>query len=494
MGQERLGASSDVIVCGGGLSGFSAAVTALEAGAAVTLVEKAPEIGGSTVLSTGVVWTFASYEYLRESIPFGDPLLQFLVYDTVADGRNWLARQGVTFGPEESLLGHGRGQIMNPNQAIAALQAKFLELGGTLLVRTPLLSLLEEQGVIVGIRTRRDGQAIEMHSTAVVLATGGFQGNPELLSRYVLADSSNVVLRANPWSTGDGLMAATDAGAAVTSGLGAFYGHALAAPPASYTALTFGDVSQFYGQLAIAINLEGERFADESDGLGEEILNQRLAQQPKGRGYYIVDAKILRARPIDGLDLVTKPMIDRSRDAGAAIIQADTLGELCARLSEAGLPAARVQRTIEEYNRAAVSGEGRELKPPRRRQHAPLAEAPFVAIEVQAAITFTMGGLAIDEEGRVLRRAGSSSPLAPVPETRAFMEHESECLSIGASYQQMSIPGLFAAGCDSGNISHFGYMGGLATALTTGRVAGRSAASFAKGSAEVRRSHSRSGT
>lgn len=469
-----------VVVCGSGLSGFAAAVTCLEAGVPVTLVEKAPETGGTTVLSGGLIWTFADYEKIREEIPDGNPILQYLVHDEVAEGRAWLEGIGAKLGPEETLLGHGWGRIMDPPQAINVLHRRFAELGGELLLETPMTSLLQENGTVTGIRVLRDGRPVDMPASAAILATGGFQGNPELVSRYIVPEAANLLLRANRWSTGDGLLAAQGVDAAVTSGLNNFYGHALTATPARYGKLEFRDVSQYYGQAAVAVNLDGERFADESAGLGEEILNQQLARQPKGRGYYIIDSSILRSYPIEGLEVVTKAMIDRARAAGADMVEAGSIEDLCSRLGEKGLPPKRLLQSLRGFNEAVTAGDGVNLKPPRRRLQTPLAEPPFYAVAVQAAITFTMGGIAIDEEARVLRRQGSSALQAPLPESRGLTEREGESLVIGTDHREMTIPGLYAAGCDAGNISHFGYMGGLATGLTTGRVAGRSAAAHSR--------------
>jgi len=65
-----------------------------------------------------------------------------------------------------------------------------------------------------------------------------------------------------------------------------------------------------------------------------------------------------------------------------------------------------------------------------------------------------------------------------VPVERAYAQNDGTSLAIGDNYRHMPIQGLFAAGNDAGNISHFAYMGGLASALTTGRMAGRQAAAF----------------
>ena len=468
-----------VIVCGGGLSGLTAAVTALESGVPVTLLEKGPELGGNTALSGGMIWTFAEYEKARAAIPDGDPVLQWLVYDNIDEARTWLASQGAVLGPDQVCHeGIGRGRQMQPPQAIAALAGRFAALGGELCLESALDSLVARNGAIHGVRVAREDRIEDQPARAVVLATGGFQGNPELLSRYVIRDPDNLFLRSNPWSTGDGFLAATQIGASASRGMDNFYGHALAAPPAKFSKLQYRDVSQHYGQQSIAVNLLGERFADESDGNTEDTLNQRLGHQPQGKGFYIIDQELMACDEPHASGIVTRVVVERARAAGAPVVVAPTLDALCRELARFGLPEQRLFREITEFNRMIESGRADELKPARLRHRKSLCRAPFHAVGVKASITFTMGGLQLDERARVLRRTGGSSPSAAVPATRAFTETDALCIAIDQEYRQTAIAGLYAAGCDTGNISHFEYMGGLAPALATGRVAGRSAAGY----------------
>jgi succinate dehydrogenase/fumarate reductase flavoprotein subunit len=239
-------------------------------------------------------------------------------------------------------------------------------------------------------------------------------------------------------------------------------------------------MSQHYGQQSIAVNLLGERFADESDGNTEDTLNQRLAHQPQGRGFYIIDGELLSCDEPHASGIVTRVIVERARSAGAPVVAGETLAELCARLAAFGIPEKRLLRAITEFNQLVESGRADELKPARLRHRRSLRRAPFVAVGVKASITFTMGGLQVDDRARVVRRTGSSSPAAPMPATRAFSESDDLATAIGTDYRQTAIAGLYAAGCDVGNISHFEYMGGLAPALATGRVAGRSAARYVK--------------
>jgi succinate dehydrogenase/fumarate reductase flavoprotein subunit len=469
-----------VAVFGAGLAGLSAAITALEAGARVTLGEKGPAPGGSTLLSGGLVWTFADLTELTAAIPDGNPLLQQLVFDEIGASRQWLAGLGVRFTTQEPdpELAHagwagvtgepginGLGQQLEPAQAIEALTGRFEQLGGTLRLETSLDELVVADGAVAGARViSADGQPDEVRADAVVLATGGFQGNPELLTSYITSPD-HLYLRSNPWSTGDGLLAATAVGAGVTAGLDTFYGHALIAPPGRFTMTSFGDVTQGYGQGAVAVNERGERFADESEGTGEEVLNQRLARQPGGRGWYLIDEDVATLARHPGKP-VTRVVLDRARSHGGPVVVADSLPELAGQLGETfGVPPQVLLNTIEAYNAiCADPAAARQLsQPPRTRFRFPLRRPPFYAVAVKASITATMGGLAVDDRMRVLRRSASSSAIA-------------QSITDLRDYREVAVPGLLAAGGDVGNISRFSYLGGLATALVTGRTAGRTAA------------------
>jgi hypothetical protein len=266
-------------------------------------------------------------------------------------------------------------------------------------------------------------------------------------------------------------------GAAVSPGLGNFYGHALLAPPARYTKFQLRDASQYFGTLAVALNVRGHRFADENAGQEDE-LNQHLAQQPGAKGVYIIDDARIDFPPLPHSESTPRTMLARARSLGASVIEAASLEELCKSLDPMGFPWQPALRTLQEYNAAMTSGGFDLIYPRRSRYREPLIKPPFRAVVVQAGITFTMGGLAIDERGRVLSRAGSSSLFSTPPVERAYVELDDGVQALGDDYRQMPIRGLYAAGNDAGNVSHFRYMGGLASALTIGRAAGKDAARF----------------
>ncbi|MFC0534035.1 FAD-dependent oxidoreductase [Phytohabitans kaempferiae] len=461
---------TDVIVCGGGVAGLAAAVRAATAGADTLVLEKAPRLGGSALLSNGTLWTFADPERAARLMPGADHLLQETVIAEAAATLDWIAGLGVPLGATVDMV-HGTGRSVDPAGLVDLLRARLLGLGGRIELRTPLRTLTPDP---TAGASPRAGFTVngEWNAPAVVLATGGFQGNPELLTRYGIAPD-HVYLRASPWSTGDGLLAALALGAATTAGLDGFYGHAMlaalaAAAPQDMSASSaafgpreFREVSQYFGPLSYAVGLDGRRFTDESAGTGEESLNEALARRPGGRGYYLGDARVLATDALPGR-LATRTIVERAAAKGAAVT-APTLDSLAAALADHGVPAAALLDTVHAVNRAGATGGWGDLYPPRARHRYGLTEPPFFAVAVKASLTFTTGGVAVDHEQRVLDRAASTSPIGTL-------------VTDPADVDPVPIPGLYAAGCDVGGLSHAGYFGGLLPALVTGRRAGTNAA------------------
>jgi hypothetical protein len=211
--------------------------------------------------------------------------------------------------------------------------------------------------------------------------------------------------------------------------------------------------------------LDGKRFVDESVGTGEEVLNLAIATQPQATAIYIIDATV--ANTPGPLGVLPKVAIERARESGGPVIEAPTLELLAKGLQAWGVPPDVALHTLRDYNSAVQSGASGGLLPPRSKNASPLQAAPFTAMAMRAAITFTCGGLQTDLDMRVLRRAATTSSLSLI---RADV----------SELRFTAIPKLYAAGCDIGGASTRGYLGGLATALVTGRIAGEAAASNAK--------------
>ena len=452
---------ADLVIVGAGMAGLSAAVRATRHGADVLLVEKGARAGGSLRLSAGLVWTYDTVASARENVPRGRPGLQRLVVENLDDRFAWLDSLGVTVREPPVELptgdvvsaptpGANCGKI-DPEEYVDTMLDHVREGGGRVRFETPMTRLRTDDGRVVGIAARGPDGPVRVEADAVLLATGGFQGSEEMLQQHVTARVENLWLRSNPQSTGDGLRAARDAGATTTRGMDTFYGHNLAAPPATVTPDRFLDLTQYYGPFAVALDRGGERFTDESETDLEHTLAQDTASRAGGRAFYVVDADLYDDEVFSMGHVGT--IVERSADAGAEVLRAATLDDLRERFYEAGVDGDRAIETIREFNEAMSAGRADRLDPPRRDHARPIDSPPFHAVAVQPGITFTMGGLAVDGGMRVLLAAGNRSALAVDEDT---------------DREKRSIPGLYAAGVDIGGVNDRHYMGGLAQALVTG--------------------------
>ena len=431
------------IIVGGGLAGLVAALSAAELGARVTLFEKGARLGGSLVYSSGYVWSYKDLPTFRREAPGGDVTLQSLILERLEDGLGWLEERGVPALTRDTGNPLTFGARLDPERTVTTLADLIAASGGQILLGAALRSLQRGPGGrIQGVRVSSGGEQWVERADAVILASGGFAGNPDLVERHITRGTGRMRLRAHPWSTGDGFLAALEAGALASAGLDEFYGRNLPAPPARFTPEDFVEASQLYGRYAAAINRNGERYADEAADWSETALTRATARQPNLRAWYLVDAAALRKRV---RDRTVEAMVATARRAGGTVLRADDLGELAEKLAGRGVLRATVLRTLDEYNAAIAGGRGGELSPPRSDPAAPLRVPPFVAVEVAPTITHTIGGLAVDGGCRVLLR--TDGPL----------------------------PRLYAAGVEVGGFSVGGYTSGLASALVFGRVAPESA-------------------
>jgi fumarate reductase flavoprotein subunit len=428
-----------VVIVGGGLAGLTAALRVTELGARVTLLEKGDSPGGSFVYSSGYIWSYRDLPTFRREAPGGDATLQRLILEGLGSNLNWL--EGAAGTPLAHETGNPLtfGARFDPERTVQALVDRIEASGGEILLGTAFETLLgDTAGRVTGVRTSSE----RTHATdAVILASGGFAANPELVGRYIIGGEGRMRVRAHPRSTGDGFLAALDEGALESDGLDEFYGRNLPAPPADFPPERFVEVSQLYGRYAVAINARGERYADEGADWSETALTRATAHQPGLCAWYVLDAAGLEGRV---RERTTEEMVEAARNTGGVVLEAATLNELADELAEQGAPRATFLHTLEEYNAAIASG--KKLSPPRTGPATPLRLAPFVAVKVAPSITHTVGGLAVDAGCRVLR-----------------------------SSDERPIPGLYAAGVEVGGVSVGGYTSGLASALVFGRTAAESA-------------------
>jgi len=451
---------TDVVVAGGGLAGYCAAIEAAAAGANVLLLEKQPRIGGSTLLSSGF-FAFAGTELQRTAGiddsgqrlfddlrkaggEKNDSRLVQVYVDHQLENYEWLKRQGIRFGSVE--LSSAQSVPRTHPLDIAKLMEHLITVARDsgrvqTLLDTPVERLLRAgtDGRVTGVRTRSGGAATNIRARCgVVLATGGFTRSERLLELFA-PHQAKAVHYGGTGNTGDGLLMAWQLGAGFCDMAhikGTFGFH-----PDSRTREGRGWTKLPMYRGAIAVNKHGRRYVDESSSY--KLLGDAVLQQPDAIAWQIFDQDIMDTA-VDGVS----PFDFRDAQRRGLIQQADTLQALA---EEAGIDTTQVQETVARYNGYVASGHDAEFGRDGLSTHygglRKIARAPFYAYASTSAVIGTYCGLTVDTDTRVLDVFGEP------------------------------IPGLYAAGEIMGGFHGVAYMTGtaLGKCLIFGRISGHTA-------------------
>lgn len=441
----------DVVVAGAGFSGLVAANVVAAHGLKVLVLEAGSGPGGCAAISAGIVWAPVSSEELAAYVPDGDAALQIAYCRYFEEAISWLRSRGLPLGETEALGSLGRGSVMTVGRSgdrrqFMALMASGAEAQG---------ADIRYQSPLNGAVARRDGyvaeiggpQPLAVRSRALLFATGGFQGSPKLLDRYVGAGAGDsLFLRSVPECTGAGLTVAVSLGAATSRNMHHIYGHTM--PDAAIAAEDMQPLTAYLAVHSVILNREGVRFVDESEGRLEEVTLESGWRQPGGCYFLIFDSKAYRDHGVDTGISPALPKIDRLlrwREIGAAVIQGDSLEALVETLGEREqVNPGHALRTLVSYNKACLNQAAGALIPPRNRNATPLLEPPFFAVRARGGVTATCGGIRVDASGHVLGNSGNL------------------------------LPGLYAAGVDAGGVFGKTYGGFLGWSLVSGYLAGHS--------------------
>jgi succinate dehydrogenase/fumarate reductase flavoprotein subunit len=264
-----------------------------------------------------------------------------------------------------------------------------------------------DDGQVNGVVVREpDGGQRTITAGAVILACGGFEGNPEMLRGHLGKEAGDlpIIVPGIKYNRGAGIRMAMDIGAGTAGRFDMF--HAELVDPRAKT-----PHSVIWGQnYGIVVNENCERFHDEGEdylfATTESIAHDTWLNQNQ-RSYFITDKTVM--------DRFEGSWVYET--AALPPEQSDTIGGLAEKL---GLDPAKLEATVEEFNAACGPGEwdltrmdGKEtsgITPPKSNWANPIGEAPFSGFPMRAQLKFTFGGLKVDTEGRVL-----DTDEAPIP-------------------------------------------------------------------------------
>jgi fumarate reductase flavoprotein subunit len=458
--EAHFGIETDVAVIGAGCAGLIAALAAREFGAEVAVFERDPLPRGSTALSSGLIPAAGTRLQKEAGIADSperhaddirnkahnevDEVVVRAVTTAVGSTIDWLMeRHAVPFVLDKNFLYPGfsaprmhgtpnrRGEELMDHLYRAAIEASV-----DVLTEARAECLYHDAGCVRGLRIARpDGSGEDVACKALVLACCGFGGNRAMVRQYIPVIAEAPFL-GHAGNEGHGILWGEALGGELRQ-MGAFQGHGSVAIPhnmgISWAALTSG---------GIQVNVLGERFANEHRGYSEQAVD--VLRQPGGFAFDIYDERCHQVTLGWG----------HYRDAVAAGVlrSGATATALAATL---GLPLGALERTLASVASFAAGGTdpfGRDFTTQ------PALKPPYYAVKVTGGLYHTQGGLAVDGEGRVKRRAGGV------------------------------LPNLFAAGgaaCGVSGSADWGYLAGngLLTAVALGRLAGTAAARLARSEA-----------
>lgn len=437
---EAVTLEADAVVAGAGAAGLSAALALVQKGHSVILLEKTGVIGGASAMAgsgtmaTGSTWQKEDgYEDSPEKLvedmmknghEKNDRATVELFANTIGQAFDWLvAEDGAAVpyqrsgNPSRSYSGVGRGAGV-----CKSLADTFTAAGGTLLVNTPATELIVTDGAVTGVKAQGNGKDYTIDAKAVILATGGYGANDELVPDEYKA----FVYAGHAGAEGDAI--------AMVKGLDAdLLSMELINTQPNSMILPSGlgqycnpGVSKAYAAGGFMVNQDGERFFNESGNAWDlmQAMKQNTAQ------YLIMDQAAFDGfnAGMTGSNIYSMENVEewlKDDYAGQPVMKtADTLEALAEKL---GVPADAVTASAAAFNEVAAKGEtdafGRKI------EVAQNEEGPYYALQMHIRYYASLGGLHINDSMQVLNTA------------------------------QAPIPGLYAAGEVVGGLEGDVYMG-----------------------------------
>ncbi|PJI06965.1 MULTISPECIES: FAD-binding protein [Clostridium] len=477
---------TDIIIAAGGPAGLAAAITAGENNLKSILFEKSSATGGAANMGMGPLGIDTKIQKdgfnnisVEEALDMHMKYTHYRVdedlvqtyFNKSAETIEWLQDMGVEFAgafryfkeseatwhivkPENGVIGPRAASGM-----VKVMTERAKELGTEVLLGTPVVSLIKEDGKVCGVTAEdSEGNIIEARAKAVIVATGGFGNNKDMIkSEFGLTIGEDYFPFTIPGITGDGLKMMWQAGAMK-------YGENIEAIYQLPDNLSWFLLDAVLRQPNLLINQLGDRFMNEGDMGNTTFTGNAIAMQPGNYAYCIMDESVLKHYKKNGPDIfdIVHPadaflafdeQADKAVEQGyEAYFEAETIEELAKKLN---IDAEKLQDTIDEYNEACETGVDTKFHKKQAYLHPITGKGKYLVGKFYLGAYGTIGGVRINKYCEVLDE--SFNP----------------------------IEGLYSAGTDANTIYGDSYNftlpgNSMGFAVNSGRMAGESAADYIK--------------
>ena len=431
--------SYDVVVIGAGGAGFSAAIEAKNAGANVVLLEKMPAVGGNSLISGAEM--NAAKNWVQPKLGINDDSPELHAEDTYKGGDMKGDMNVIKVMTHNALDAAKRALIPvghTGTEFITKFQAKADELGIPVITNMKAEELIKDKsGRVVGVKATMNGASYTFNAKGgVVLATGGFGANPEMVKKYNPKIDERFKTTDAPGTTGEALYMAERAGAQLVN-MGYIQTYPICDPISGVIELIAD--ARFDG--AIMLNQEGKRFVEELQR--RDVLSEAILKQTGGYCWVLWNDKIgsisntVKEHPTE-YEAFTKQGIMATCD------------DLKCVADFTKIPFDSLKGTVNRVS--SMTGKGNDKDFNHRSGLVDMTQGKYYVIKAVPSVHHTMGGVRINEKAQALTAEGKA------------------------------IPGLWAAGEVTGVTHGTNRLGGNAYTdiIVFGRIAGKAAAEAAK--------------
>lgn len=424
--------ATDLVVIGGGAAGMIGAINASQQGLNVVLLEKQEFLGGASAICGGIVVAQGSeaqrnmgeksdtpskmaYDLLHNGHQRND--LSGLTFYALNVGKSidWAVKQGVQLDTKAGFA--FRAEHKTPRvipfvggcpQYAQTLREVLATTKTDVKLTTRATKLITTDGAVTGVEAKaKDGTTYEIAAKAVLLATGGYGWNKEMLQ----GDLKHALYYGPVSSTGDGHKMAEEAGAALQlMDCGKIYPQGIESSPGIAKSTLQGN-NAAYDISGILVDINGKRVTNEK-GAGKDIL-ATLMKQKDATLYLLMDKPSFEAfRKIIGNNGVTPAEVDKwlaSNGKSAPVFaHGNTLEEVAA---AAGVDAAGLKATIERYNGFVKAAKDEDFGRPVRFMKKTIdTSGPMYLVEQKPRFATSLGSVVVDTSLHVLDKSGRPIP------------------------------------------------------------------------------------